>query len=283
MINCYHCHNDLSYQVEIIVDSTEMRFNCYDQDKVIVKCSYCDLVQLIPQWTDEELNKIYSQYSKKEDFKGHKIKEHDYPKYLDKYIKKNDIILEIGCSFGNNVISLKELGYNIYGFDKDPTVCDEKTIFNLDNSILGNEEYKDTFNVIYGIHLLEHIKDPIKFLNECHNALKEKGKLILEFPNIEEPLLTIWKNKIFNLFYWIPDHLFFYTPQTIKELLKNTYFKTYKIIRKQRYGIINHLNWLIRKKPCNFNVEFSLLDIGYKFILTNFFKKSDTLILVLEK
>ena len=282
-MNCYLCNNDLSFQAELIAESYEMRWNAYNKENIIVKCTYCGLTQLIPQWTSEELKQIYSRYSEKEDFKGQYIKEHNYPTWIDKYIKIEDTILEVGCGFGNNVFQLKELGYKIFGIDKDPSVCDEKTIFNLDISILKQEEYKNTFNIIFGIHLLEHLNNPIEFINNCYSSLKSKGKLILEIPNIEEPLLTIYKNKAFNNFYWVPDHLFFYTPKTINAILQNTSFKKYKIIRKQRYGLINHLNWFFKGKPTNCDFNLGVIDIIYKGILTYIFRKSDTLILILEK
>ena len=282
-MNCYLCNNDLSFQAELIAESYEMRWNAYNKENIIVKCTYCGLTQLIPQWTSEELKQIYSRYSKKEDFKGQCIKEHDFPIYIDNYLKENDTILEVGCSFGNNVFRLKELGYKIFGIDKDPSVCDEKTIFNLDISILKQEEYKNTFNIIFGIHLLEHLNNPIEFINNCYSSLKSKGKLILEIPNIEDPLLTLYKNKAFNNFYWIPDHSFFYIPSTIKNIIIETKFNEYKIIRKQRYGLINHLNWFYRNKPTNNIFDIDIIDAIYKWFLCKILKKSDTLILILEK
>jgi ubiquinone/menaquinone biosynthesis C-methylase UbiE len=282
-MNCYFCKNKLENNNKIITTSSGMRWNCYGYNKAIVKCKSCNLIQLLPQWNEEQLKEIYSRYSSKQDFKGHKIKEHKTPEYLKDYINKNDIILEVGCGFGNNVFQLKKSGYKVYGFDKDPSVCDEKTIFNLDCSILGTKEYNNTFDIIYGIHLFEHLNNPLEFIENCYRALKNEGKLILEFPNMEEPLLTLYKNKAFFKFFWLPDHSFFYIPKTIKNLITCSLFKTYKVCRLQRYGIFNHLNWLFKNKPTNINFNIPFIDLLYKFIIVKLLKRSDTILVILEK
>ena len=54
----------------IIADNNIIRFNCYGYDKKVLKCSNCEQVQLMPQWTENELNELYSKYSEKKDFAG---------------------------------------------------------------------------------------------------------------------------------------------------------------------------------------------------------------------
>lgn len=281
-IKCYFCGSDLD-EGKIIANKKDIRHGCYGKNKRIVKCKKCGLVQLIPQWTNKELEDIYKDYSKQEDFKGYVPKPREYPKYIDKYLIKGEIILEVGCGFGNNIKRLEKEGYNICGIDKDSSVCDEKSIFNMDINELEKTEHNEAFDIIYGIHFLEHLKNPVKFLNNSYYALKNQGLLILEFPNVDEPLLTIWKNKEFFKYYWRPDHLFFYNKESILNLILKTEFKDFKIELKQKYGLWNHLNWVIRNKPSNINFNIPIIDNIYKFILTNIFHKSDSIILILRK
>uniref|UniRef100_A0A6M3IIS6 Putative methyltransferase n=1 Tax=viral metagenome TaxID=1070528 RepID=A0A6M3IIS6_9ZZZZ len=281
-IKCSLCNNSLE-DSKIVVTKKDIRHNCYGKNKVIVKCSKCGLIQLIPQWTEEELKKIYEGYYKKEDFKGYIYKPRDYPLYIDKYLIRGDNILEIGCGKGENVYRLKRLGYDVLGIDKDNNVCDEHFIHNLDAKELKKKQYKNKFDVIYGIHLLEHIENPREFFDICYYSLKKYGRLILELPNIDEPLLTIYKNKAFSKFYYRPDHLFFYNKDTLFPMLLSSDFVHGNIILKQQYGLWNHLNWLFRNKPSNINYNIPLLDSIYKFILTKILKKSDTLLVILEK
>jgi SAM-dependent methyltransferase len=275
--SCYLCKNK---NHSIIAKKEEIRFNCYNCDKYILKCNKCGLVQLYPMWTEEELKNLYINYNSKKDFENFKRKK-VITFYLKKYIKKDDKILEIGCGLGDNLKKLKKEGYNIIGIDKDPTVCDNNLIFNIDiNDFKCGEE---KFDFIYAIQVFEHINNPLNFIYLVVNNLKHKGKFLFEFPNIDGPLVSLYKIKEFKKFYWYPYHLFFYNRKIAKKLFNN--FNSLKIDIKliQRYGLINHLYWIFFKKPCNFNQHIPILDDIYKFILISIFKVSDTLLVIGEK
>jgi len=262
----------------MLISSKDIRFQCYGEDKNIWKCNKCGLIQLFPQWKENELEKIYTDYHKKLDFNGQKIIPRNYPNYLSKYIKKTDKILEVGCGEGNIIRQLRQKGYNAIGIDKDKSVCDEVLIFHKDANNLST---CNKFDVIFGLHLLEHISDPCYFLFKL--LFISKDRLIFELPNTNDPLLTIYHNEAFNKFYWRPDHLFFYTPQTIKKIFALLYKNNLRIKLLQRYGVINHLNWLFRNKPTNINYHIPIIDDIYKFILTKIFRKSDTMLIILRR
>src|SRR3989339_1270469 len=150
VFKCFMCSSD---SFDVLADNKIIRFGCYGYEKNVVKCKFCGLVQLFPIWIEEELKKLYSTYSQKKDFEGYKPKK-NITAYLQKYIKKNDEILEIGCGFGDNVRNLAEKGYNAIGIDKDPTVADGKLIFNT--SFEEFESKGKKFDFVYAIQVLEH-------------------------------------------------------------------------------------------------------------------------------
>jgi ubiquinone/menaquinone biosynthesis C-methylase UbiE len=41
-----------------------------------------------------------------------------------------------------------------------------------------------TFNLIYSVEVIEHLKNPYHFISECYRILKPGGKLIISTPNI---------------------------------------------------------------------------------------------------
>jgi hypothetical protein len=51
-----------------------------------------------------------------------------------------------------------------------------------------------------------------------------------------------------------------------------------QVLLKQRYGIINHLRWVLRGKPGNFNAKIPILDSIYEKVLKSY-NMSDTLII----
>jgi len=275
IFSCNLCGNKTH---TIIAKKNEIRFNCYGHNKKIIKCSKCNLIQLYPTWEEEQLDKLYQEYSLKKDFKGYKYKK-KIDNYIEKYLNKGDRILEIGARDGENLSYFQNKGYNAIGIDKDPSVCDGKVVLNYDFESMPDSQ---KFDFIYGIHVLEHIRDPHKFINRVNSMLENNGRFLFEIPNVDDPILTIYKNKQYNKFYWYPFHIFFYNKDTITNMFQKVGINI-SVKYKQRYGLINHMRWFLLGKPGNINFTIPILDYLYKLILTKVFKKSDTLIIVGEK
>lgn len=258
-------------------NSKQMRWSCWGLEKYIYKCLKCGLMWIYPSFTPEELTKLYDGYCDQKDFPGQKQAVR-ISKYLLKYIPKGLIGLEIGCGKGDNVKFLRKNKRETIGIDKDPTYCDGVIIFNKDyKDILGQYDY------IYAIQVFEHLEDPINFINKLKQLLVSGGKFLLEMPNTEDPILSLYHIEDFKKFYYIPHHLFFWTPSTLKDLFVRNGIPNVKVKLLQKYGIINHLRWAIFKRPGNFHPHIWLLDDIYKFILTKILHKSDTIILLGEK
>jgi SAM-dependent methyltransferase len=273
-IVCGHSHFK-GFIVE--AESKDMRWDCWGYDKMILKCPECGLMFLYPQWTKEELDKLYTNYLDQKDFSWQKQAVR-ISKYLLKYAKKGQMILEIGCGKGENVKYLTSKGRCMKGIDKDPTYCDNVNVFNMDYK----DQIIDCWDFIYAIQVFEHIADPEDFIQHIMELLMKKGRFLLEFPNTEDPILTLYHVKKFKKFYYIPHHLFFWTPSTVQAFFDRLGIKI-KIKLLQKYGIINHLRWIIFGVPGNWHPHIPILDDIYKWVLINIFRKSDTIILLGEK
>lgn len=250
-MNCYLCHAELT---DVLADKNTIRFGCYGHDKKVMRCS-CGLVQLVPQWTSDELDELYREYSSKMDFPGQKRKV-KISKYLTKYIRKGEYALEVGCGHGDNLAYLASNGISAIGIDKERGI-----------------DYKDFTpdpkpDVIYAIHLFEHLDDPKEFIKWM---IEHSHRFILEMPCINDVLMGL---PAYQKFCWYPYHLFFYTKGTIGKMFGNV-----EIIRRQEYGIVNHLRWFFLGRPGNWNPHIPILDSIYKGILTRL-GYSDTLIVV---
>ena len=274
-MKCYHCG---ATEYNIIAQKEQIRFECYGYDKQVLECRFCGLIQLQPQWVVAELDMLYETYSRKEDFKGQKRKV-KISKYLKKYMNKRDYILEVGCGYGDNLNYLRDKGFRVTGIDKDPTNC---TGFPMINK--GYEEYTLLIkqDVIYAIHLLEHLPDPRGFIVWMLRNLTDRGKFILEIPSIDDPLLRLYNSKAYQKFCWYPYHLFFYSKDTAEQLFQWYPHLKLKFILRQEYGLLNHLRWLLLRRPGNVNFHIPVLDDIYKKIMV-WNGLGDTLVIVGEK
>jgi 2-polyprenyl-3-methyl-5-hydroxy-6-metoxy-1,4-benzoquinol methylase len=117
-------------------------------------------------------------------------------------------------------------------------------------------------------HVVEHVADPVPFLCEVAGKAARGGLVVIEVPNADDALLSLYRNDAFSRFtYWSP-HLFLYNPHTLRMLLdKAAVFGEIEITQFQRYPLSNHLMWLARGVPGGHN-EWSFLDtpeinVGY--------------------
>jgi SAM-dependent methyltransferase len=104
------------------------------------------------------------------------------------------------------------------------------------------------FDVIMHFFVLEHISDPLTFLQTQLNLLNFGGKIIFEIPNAADPLFSIYDIPAFERFYWSIAHPWYFSEASLKHLLEQL-GQPYEIIRDQRYDLSNHMVWARDGKP----------------------------------
>lgn len=201
----------------------------------IFKCSTCD-TQFIS--TDNSPSEIYDViYS--QDISGydryHKyaeiIKKQLSPlKFLSKkeadyyavyeYLRssnKTKKILEVGCGLGYLTYSLQKSNYQTLGIDISKTAI--KFAVGQFGSYYLNIELKDLdakekFDLIIATELIEHLKNPLEFLEYCKKHLKNNGTILLTTPNYNH------KNQIWNTDL-PPIHMFWLSKKSFGALAKS--------------------------------------------------------------
>jgi len=97
-------------------------------------------------------------------------------------------ILEIGCSAGYFLIRARARGWNTYGIDIDRNAVKyARENYNLNvtcGSVSESSYPANYFKAIVLIGVLEHIPDPIDFLNIIQGFLKPDGVIMLAVPNV---------------------------------------------------------------------------------------------------
>lgn len=162
-----------------------------------------------------------------------------------------EVVLDIGCSTGHFIDLVKDKVSKIFGYDlnqKEVEFC--RRVLNLDVSQKPLEERfaNGTFDYITMIYVLEHIAKPKEFLLSLKKLLKPKGKLVILIPSIQDALINFYDIPEFKSFYYCIEHLFYYSPRTIKLLFDSVGLKG-DIEAIQEYPITNHLNWFYRRAP----------------------------------
>lgn len=109
--------------------------------------------------------------------------------FARKYITKDAKVLDIACGVGYGSDYLSQKSKQIIGIDIDEeSIAYAKQHFGKKASfLLGNATdtpfKNDFFEMVVAFEMIEHLKEPNKFLKEVYRILKKGGKLCISTPN----------------------------------------------------------------------------------------------------
>lgn len=156
-------------------------------------------------------------------------------------------LLDFGCGDGGYLVRAAELAEAVAGVELEDAMRDalEKDGLDVHSSI----ETLGRFDVITMFHVIEHLENPLAYLEQFQRHLKPGGKLVIETPNASDALLLLYDSKAFADFTYWHCHVYLYTTETMKRLAKKAGWTIESIRQIQRYPLSNHLYWLSQKKP----------------------------------
>lgn len=165
----------------------------------------------------------------------------------------NQRLLDFGCGTGGFLLKARDLAATAHGVELETRLSRHYesrglTVFqNL--SEISNDIRGEGYNIITMFHVLEHIPDPKSILVELSEIVADGGQIIVEVPNADDALLTLYKNKPFSNFTYWSCHLFLFTAKTLEMLFTQVNLKVNYIKQVQRYPLANHLYWLANGRP----------------------------------
>jgi len=138
---------------------------------------------------------------------------------LEKYKANERQLLDIGCSIGNFMELACEYGWKAEGIEinkKAIELCRQKGL-KVYNTKLDEFRLNSSYDLITMFALIEHLVDPNSMLQSIHHILKERGYLLLFFPDWNFD----WHHPQVNG----RAHLWYFTNTTIKMLLKKNNYQ----------------------------------------------------------
>ena len=179
----------------------------------------------------------------------HGLKETDWDnerrfQYL-KPILPNRKLLDFGCGSGGFLLKARTLTAGAHGIEPETKLGYHYIEHHL--SIFPNlsRNMRQQYHIITLFHVLEHLPDPKDTLKELGRLLEcEDSQIIIETPNADDALLTLYECEAFQNFTYWDCHLFLYTAKTLQMLFDQMGFKVNYIKQVQRYPLVNHLRWL---------------------------------------
>lgn len=113
----------------------------------------------------------------------------------------------------------------------------------------AKKELKEMMDVISLFHVLEHLEDPITYLRGLEELLTDDGVMVIEVPNADDALLSLYECEKFADFTYWESHLYLYNNTTFRMLMDKANLRIRFLGQIQRYPLSNTMYWLAKGKP----------------------------------
>ena len=216
-----------------------------------------------------------------------KVSDEEFRKNYIKKIIKNKSICDFGSGYGSNLMILEELGKKVDAVEISKIgIKSIKKNFPTVDVRESISDFSYRFDVVTMFHVFGHLPDPFNQLKKISEKIKRNGSIIIETLHANDFLSINLKHHAYNKFRFSKEYLVFHTSKSIEIFLKRLNFKNIKIEYFQRYGIDNHIGWIMHDMPSGhtkYNKVFSKkIDLEYK---NNLIKKkiTDTILVTATK
>ncbi len=156
---------------------------------------------------------------------------------LDAVLPGRGKLLEIGSFLGLFLDRIRADGWQVAGLEPyRPAANYARAKYGLEiiEGALPNAALPTArFDAVMMLHVIEHLPDPAEGLRDLRRVVKPGGVLVVETPRFDSlsfKLLGRRERSIQNC----PGHIFFFTEQTLRQILEHHGFKVFRVERVGR-------------------------------------------------
>jgi len=218
------------------------RFHQAENGSQIYKCQRCKIQFMNPQYSDTYLTNLYSSYIRDETHLEEELmKSHSYClQLIQECAAVKGKLLDIGSGNGYLIKIAKDKGWIPTGHEIN---CDSANTLQLKTGIkilcgeFSNLIIEERFDAVSMLHVIEHLKDPEKYVEKISSLLNKGGIFFLTLPNIQSlsSLFKLFLEKIklrkknIAAYYDTGHHLWYFSPYSIRTFLERNGFEIIKI------------------------------------------------------
>lgn len=172
IVECKNC--SMVYSVEVL-------------DKSLDKQLYNSEEKAQNAFVNVKRNNLYRELEQK--------KAQYYLNCIDSFRKIPGTLLDIGCSTGVLLQEAAIRGWKCFGVDTDENACQfiKDTSIEIHHGFFPEvfAEDKHQFDLITLLDVLEHVEDPVWFLTQVNDYLKNNGKVLIQVPNYNSLIIRL--------------------------------------------------------------------------------------------
>ena len=208
------------------------------------KCSKCKTLFCSPRPTEKLLVEYYTNFEAPKYWSELLLKTDVSRKLLqhrprvekivallkEKFAKGEIAAVDLGAGTGAFALALRDSGFfrKVIAVDFSEAcvrACSKRGLEAYQGTV--DDITEDSIGLLTMNDLVEHLSEPVLFLKKCCSIMAPRGMIAIATPNGEGFDFQIMKEKTVNI--TPPEHLNYFNPSSIKELMKNSGFDVIKV------------------------------------------------------
>lgn len=178
--------------------------------------------------------------------------------------KSQGAILDLGCSSGGFLTSMKGPSWKLYGIEMSKPVADRARAATgaevFVGDVLDAPFEAGTFDAITCFHVFEHVYRPREVLQKILTWLKPGGVFIAYMPNIDSGAARCFRS------YWyaleLPRHLSHFSPKSLSKLAKSVGFSNVTITTHREPFVETSVRYVIEDMMSKLGIVLSPCSAG---------------------
>lgn len=161
---------------------------------------------------------------------------------LEHYVRPPGKLLDFGCGWGFFLTAARACGWETLGLEPlagHALYARATTASTVLTDVLHDDSFPaDSFDAVTAFQVIEHLPDPAGDLQRLRRFLKPGGIILIEVPNIATWSVALLGKRHRH---FVPDHLTFFSPRTLRALLEKHGFEVLEVYRPTRWMTLHHL------------------------------------------
>lgn len=239
-------------------------------------CRNCGHVQIAVCYDDKLLSQLYFHSHQEailwdESLIGSSVPYQQMVSFFSEYLTPNSTLVDFGCGMGDLLLAAKsnqpKSNLKLVGVDFNNRINNKNISYlSADLNAMGtikDELWPKGIDVACASHVLEHLVNPVDFLNYITKRLSKNGKLFIEVPNFSSlhDASTSGLNHLINL-----QHIHYYTADSISQIARQSGLKVEKI-KQFTTGYIPRLQVLLTKSTLEAEIPPKVQQTATKSVL----------------
>ncbi len=231
------------------------------KDIPIYQCENCNVI-----WHEKEVINDLAKYYQSKDYRNSLeggSEEEDFYRLHDKEnlnkfqytgtdIFRHKRIADVGCGCGAFLDFIRGAAEMVIAIEPSEVYRDimsKKGYVTYPYAADAKKFLKGKMDIVTSFDVIEHVEDPLAFLQDIYDLLDIGGRGIIGTPT-DAPVMRMLLGELFERkLLFSTQHLWIFSENNLKDMSERIGFDDIKVRYFQRYGIENMLGWLRDKEP----------------------------------